>query len=124
MVSNYGDLIAWRKGMDLVVAVYDVTGVFPYDERFGLTAQMRRAAVSIPCNVPEGFGRRNRPDFLRFIRNSRGSTCELETQIEIAKRLKLLDSGVADQMADRANEVGRILNGLHAALERRAKGTD
>ena len=119
MVSNYRDLIAWQKAMDLVVAVYDLTRAFPNEERFGLTSQMRRAAVSIPCNVAEGFGRRNRPEFQRFLRNSRGSTCELETQIEIARRLKLVELNVADAIAERANEVGRILNGLHAALERR-----
>lgn len=122
MTSNYRDLIAWQKAMNLVVAVYDASSGFPRAEQFGLTSQMRRAAISIPCNVAEGFGRRNRPEFQRFIRNSRGSACELETQIELAKRLRLIDEAAGESIANQASEVSRILNGLHAALERSERG--
>ncbi|MBI5864192.1 MAG: four helix bundle protein [Planctomycetes bacterium] len=119
MASSYRDLVAWKKSMDLVTFVYRATTTFPNDERFGLISQMRRAAVSIPANIAEGFGRRNRPEFQRFIRNSRGSSCELETHIEIGKRLGYLNSSSANQLAAAASEVSRILNGLHASLERR-----
>ena len=117
MASSYRDLIAWQKAMDLVSAIYEATAKFPDSERYGLTSQLRRAAVSVPSNIAEGFGRRNRPDFQRFLRTARGSTCEIETQIEIAKRLNLLDPKSAARLEQKTVEVGRILSGLHASLD-------
>ena len=106
MASSYRDLIAWTKAMELVTETYRVTSNLPDSEKFGLTSQMRRAAVSIPSNIAEGFGRRNRPEFQRFIRVARGSTCELETQIEIAARLNYLQVEVARSLFAQAAEVG------------------
>ena len=114
-MKSFRDIIAWQKGMDVVVLVYNVTACFPDTERFGLVSQMRRAAVSIPSNIAEGFGRYNRPDFLRFLRTSRGSLFELQTQIEIAYRLQFsppnptLDAAVA--------ETDRVLQGFIRGLE-------
>lgn len=86
----YKDLEVWKQSMDLVVGVYKATGDFPKDELFGLVSQMRRAAVSIPSNIAEGCGRKNTKEFLQFLYISKGSLLELETQIEIAYRLKYL----------------------------------
>jgi len=86
-ISSYKDLIVWRKSMELVKAVYELTDQLPSDERFGLISQMRRSAVSIPSNIAEGRRRGTRKDFLSFLRIAYGSGAELETQINILKIL-------------------------------------
>ncbi|MDB5296543.1 MAG: ribosomal protein [Phycisphaerales bacterium] len=87
MSRNYRDLIAWQKGMDLVEEVYRATRLFPADEVYGLTSQIRRAAVSIPANVAEGQGRGGAAEFARFLRIAHGSLREVETHALIAERL-------------------------------------
>jgi four helix bundle protein len=101
--------------MELAEAVYRLTASLPSDERFGLTSQLRRAAVAIPSNIAEGDARQSRQDYLRFLRMSRGSLSELSTQIEIAKRVELCNPG--QQVLDLIEEVGRILNALIRSLE-------
>lgn len=86
-LRSYKDLIVWQKSMDLVTAVYNLTGKFPREETYGLTAQIRRATVSIPSNIAEGRLRGFRKEFHQFLRNAYGSGGELETQIAIAKSL-------------------------------------
>lgn len=86
-VRHYSDLIVWQKAMDLVVHVYEVTESFPQREVFGLTNQVRRAAVSIPSNIAEGQGRGTTKDFLHFLAIARGSLQEVETQLLLAYRL-------------------------------------
>ena len=108
--QSYRDLIAWEKAMDLVIRVYRVTGDLPDEERFGLTAQMRRCAVSIPSNIAEGWGRGDNQDFTRFLTIARGSLLELSTQIDICQRLGY--SGAWEPLLDGADEVRRILHGL------------
>ena len=89
---DYRDLVAWQKAMDLVERVYLATNTFPREERYGLTSQIRRAVVSVPSNIAEGQGRRTTDDeLIRFLHISLGSLCELETQLELAVRLKFLD---------------------------------
>ena len=83
-INNYRDLLVWQKGIQLVKAIYQVTHEFPQDERFGLTTQMRRAAVSIPSNIAEGQARRTTREFIHFVSNSEGSLAELDTQLVIA----------------------------------------
>ena len=90
-VKHYSELIAWQKAIDLVATVYQATDSFPQREVFGLTNQMRRAAVSVPSNIAEGQGRSTTKDFLHFLSVARGSLQELETQIIIAHRLSYLD---------------------------------
>ena len=90
MIHTYKDLIVWQKAMDLVVAAYELTENFPKEEIYGLTAQIRRSAVSIPSNIAEGRSRGTRKEYLQYLRISYASGAELETQIEIAKRLKKL----------------------------------
>ncbi|MDY7109703.1 MAG: four helix bundle protein [Planctomycetota bacterium] len=107
---SYRDLIAWQKAMELVVSVYRMTGALPDEERFGLTSQMRRCAVSIPSNIAEGRGRGDNRDFTGFLTVARGSLMELATQIDICPRLGY--TGVWESLMDGADEVRRILQGL------------
>jgi four helix bundle protein len=117
-VKHHQELIAWQKAMDLVEDVYKVSRDFPREEIYALTSQIRRVAVSIPSNIAEGQGRRTTADFLRHLSIAYGSLGEVETQILIAQRLKYLVQGKVEQVLSRAAEVGRILNGLMASLER------
>jgi four helix bundle protein len=112
-IERYEDLIAWQKAHALVLRVYSATQSFPADERFGLTSQIRRAAVSIPSNIAEGFGRHSRPDYLRFLDMALGSTYEVQTQLRLARDLKYLDDPAA---LSEVAEVERILNGLIRSL--------
>lgn len=87
-MNGHKDLIVWQKSMNLVIAVYELTKDFPQSEIYGLTSQMRRSAVSIPSNIAEGSKRKTKNDFLQFIAIAFGSGAELETQVEIVRRLK------------------------------------
>lgn len=98
--------------MDLVLETYRCTASFPKQEAYGLTSQMRRAAVSIPSNIAEGKGRYSRKELLQFLFHARGSLLELRTQITIARELKFLQRTDADALSNRTCEVGRLLNGL------------
>jgi four helix bundle protein len=98
--------------MDLVIDVYRCTKTFPRDELFGLASQMRRSAVSVPSNIAEGKGRHSQKELLQFLYHARGSLLELQTQITVAERLAYLNQHEARPLADHANEVGRLLNGL------------
>lgn len=110
---DYRDLVAWQKAMDLVERVYLATNSFPREERFGLTSQIRRAVVSVVSNIAEGQGRRTTDhELIRFLQISLGSLCELETQLELAVRLKFLDKQDAIEIRASSDEVGRLLNGL------------
>jgi four helix bundle protein len=120
-IDGFKDLIAWQKGMDLVVEVYRLSAHFPPDERFGLTAQVRKAAVSIPSNVAEGYARPSRADYVHFLDISRGSANEVETQLLAAVQLGFVTSEKARRALEMTNEEQRILNGLVEALERGPK---
>ena len=110
--QSHRDLRVWQKSMSLVVAVYRLTRTFPRDELFGLTSQMRRSAVSIPSNIAEGHGRLNRREFNQFLRISRGSMSELQTQLEIAAALKIGEPALLRQAQEVATEVGKMLLSL------------
>lgn len=118
-IQYYRDLIAWQKAMDLCVEVHNATLLFPKQEMFGLSAQLNRAVVSIPSNIAEGHGRRTTADFIHFLTISRGSLNEVETQLTLAMRYRYLAEKDHDDFLERCGEVGRILNGLIDALERR-----
>jgi four helix bundle protein len=118
MNKSYRDLVAWQKAMDLVTAIYQASACFPREELYGLTSQLRRAAVSVPSNIAEGQGRRGRAEFRHFLRQASGSLMELETQMMIAERLRYISPELANQALDRSAEVGRVLNGLINSLER------
>ncbi len=115
-VRSYRDLIAWQKGMALVVEIYKVTSQFPKEEMYGLVSQMRRAAVSIPSNIAEGQGRGSTGEFVLFLGHARGSLYEVETQILAAKTIGFIQNDKADELLGKTAEVGRVLNGLIASL--------
>ncbi len=115
-IKNYRDLIAWQKAMDLVENVYKGTKQFPKEELYGLTSQLRRAAISIPSNVAEGQGRRTDKEFAYFVSVANGSLHEAETQILLAERLQFLDKAASAKLLDSSSEVGRLLNGLAKVL--------
>ena len=119
MVQSFRDLLVWQKGMDLAVLVYEISHKFPRSERFGLTSQVRRAAVSIPSNVAEGkaVGGQTYP---RHVKIALGSEAELQTQLELVKRLKMLNERDADDLIAQTSEVGRMLTGLLNSLPRTA----
>lgn len=115
-------LEAWRKAMDLVIEIYQVTARFPSTERFGLTSQIQRAAVSIPSNIAEGAARGSNRGFLNALHIARGSLNELDTQLIIAQRLGYIQDSEAASLAVRLGELDRILNGLIISLRRRTAG--
>jgi len=116
MGKSYRDLVAWQKAMDLVTEVYRITTSFPKEEMYGLTSQMRRAAVSVPSNIAEGQGRRGVAEFRHFLRQAIGSLMEIETQVMIAQRLGYLGLETTGQILHDSAELGRVLNGLLASL--------
>lgn len=100
--NGYKDLIAWQKGMDLVATIYDATQSFPSHEQFGLTSQLRRAAVSVPSNIAEGKAHYSNRDFVRFLRHARGSLAEIETQVLIAQQRKYLNTETATNLSQKS----------------------
>ena len=121
-ILSFRDLEVWQRGMDLVVAIYRATEALPPGERYGLTSQMRRAAVSIPSNVAEGHARRSDGAYLNHLRIALGSQAELLTEIEAAMRLQFLSAQTAATLIAQVDEVRRMLHGLRRSLERRRNG--
>mgnify|MGYP001562676292 FL=1 len=110
MTKSYKDLIVWQKSIELVVEIYRITAKFPKSELFGIVMQMRKAVVSIPSNIAEGYGRKSWKEKDQFYLISFGSRCELETQIIIAKRLKFIDNKEFVKADGLLDEVLRMLN--------------
>ncbi|HAI14081.1 MAG TPA: four helix bundle protein [Phycisphaerales bacterium] len=114
-VERYEDLIAWQKSYQLVLEVYKVSRYFPKDEQYGLTSQIRRAAVSVPSNIAEGWGRGSRKEYIRFLEIARGSIYELDTQLRLATDLGYMQQQNLDVL-NLTQEVSKILNGLVNSL--------
>lgn len=110
MSQDYRDLVVWQKAMDLTVSIYKLTRTFPKEEIYGLTAQMRRASVSVASNIAEGRGRLNSPEFRQFLGVAQGSTYELETQLGVAKMLGFGTGAAIDEAETLSNEVSRMLS--------------
>ena len=119
MIKSYNDLHAWQKAMDLVEQIYRVTRLFPKEELYGLTSQIRRAAISVPSNIAEGHCR-SRREFVHHLSIAQGSLSEVETQLEIAKRLGYITAEQKQPLLAMAGEIGRMINGLTNSLERHA----
>src|SRR5713226_6924975 len=111
-------LDVWTKGIEFVVKVYKETEGFPKDERFGLTSQLRRAAVSIPANIAEGAGRQSAKEFAHFLSNAQGSASEVETELLIVERLGYWGSMGYTEMRDELDSVGMMLVGLERNVRR------
>lgn len=117
--KHYGELVVWQKAMRLVEEVYAITRGFPKEETYGLTSQVRRAAVSIPSNIAEGQSRGSR-EFSHFLSVAQGSLSEVETQMLIAERLGYVDENRLVPFSDLAGEVGRLTHGLQNSIEKHA----
>ena len=116
MVSSHRDLIVWQKSMDLVVEVYRLLRSMPDEERFSLIDQMRRAAISIPSNIAEGFGRESRAEFKHFLSISSGSRLELQTQLLLCERLGYLTREQTGSALRLSEEIGKMLHALKVSL--------
>ncbi len=120
IVKSYQDLLVWQKGRRLVAAIYTVTSHFPTDEKFGLTSQIKRAAISIPSNIAEGSSKRSTKEFIRFLNIAYGSLCEVETQLFLAQDLGfLVHEESLKPLLDDTAELGRMINGLIRSLNQR-----
>lgn len=117
MATSFRNLRVWQQAIELVLAIYQETRGFPKDETYGLTAQMRRAAVSIPSNIAEGKGMHGDADFKRFPYHARGSLMELQTQVLIAPQLQYLSREKAESLLERCTATGRSLAGLINSLK-------
>lgn len=122
--KGYKDLLVWQRAMDLAAHCYQLTESFPRSEIYGLSAQLRRSAVSVPSNIAEGNSRRSTKEFLRFLSISLGSMAELETQVRIAERLGYMNPETLDSALQISDEVYRMLHGLRVSLERRSHSSN
>jgi four helix bundle protein len=113
---SFRRLLAWQRAMDLVMTTYALTRTLPIDERFGLVSQMRRAAVSVACNISEGKLRDSDREFRRFLGISLGSLAELETQVELVRRLELAGPPATDEALAGIGDVARLIEALRRAL--------
>ena len=108
-IKSYQDLIVWQKSVLLVTDIYALTKNFPQDERFGITSQLNRAAVSVPTNIAEGWGRETSKNYLQFLRISRGSVMEVQTLLIISKNLNYISEEKFDILRNKTEEVGKIM---------------
>lgn len=115
-IKSYQDLVVWQLGMRLARETYLATKALPKEEMYGLASQMRRASVSVPANIAEGYGRGSRRDYISFLRISRGSLYELQTQVQLCEGLQVLSPNACASLLSLANECSRVLNGLITSL--------
>ena len=115
--QNYKDLVVWQKGIALAKLIYRLSARFPGEEKFGLVAQMRRAAISIPSNIAEGQARRTTGEFIQFISHAEGSVAELNTQLILATELRFCSNDNAQPASELTEHLRRMLNGLRRKLQ-------
>jgi four helix bundle protein len=117
MEQSFRKLVVWQRAMQLTVAIYRLTRDFPREETYGLTSQMRRAAVSLPSNIAEGHGRLSTKEFRQFLGIARASNFELQTQLEIARELQFGKLGFIDEAESLSHEVGRMIYAILASTK-------
>ncbi len=117
MLKNYKELKVWQKSYQLCLEIYRITVKFPKEEKYGLTSQIRRSAVSIPSNIAEGYGRKTTLDYTSMLYISYGSVCELETQVLLAGDLDLIEKGELSTLNKDIAEIERMLKALIKSLE-------
>ncbi|HTR27222.1 MAG TPA: four helix bundle protein [Terriglobales bacterium] len=120
MGRSYRDLVAWQKAMKFVTRIYVATRDFPSEERYGLTNQLRRAAVSVPSNIAEGQARSSPNEFHHFLSQARGSLAEIETQLSIAGTLRYITAHAVDSLSADVDELGRVVTGLMSSIKNQA----
>ncbi|CAB4325411.1 four helix bundle protein [Brucella sp. 6810] len=108
-VNSYRDLVVWQQAMDLVTEIYKLTVGWPKEEIYGLTSQVRRAAISVPANIAEGFGRENRGSYQQFLRIAQGSLKEMETHLLIAESLGFMQDETIKSILVKSESVGKLL---------------
>lgn len=111
-MQTHKDLEVWQKGISLVTDIYQLTSEFPKEEVYGLTSQIRRAAVSIPSNIAEGAARQSNKEYIQFLYMALGSLMELETQLIIAQNINFIYEDSLNQLQMKIDEIGKMLNGL------------
>jgi four helix bundle protein len=116
-IKTYKDLEVWRKSMDLCISIYNATSIIPSEEKFGLTSQIRRSAVSIPSNIAEGWGRSSRKEYINFLYIARGSCFELDTQIILADEMHFLEKPTSEKIRENIKSVAMMLNKLISRLK-------
>ncbi|MGB1448765.1 MAG: four helix bundle protein [Flavobacteriaceae bacterium] len=117
-IQSYKDLLIWQKGIALVKSVYRVCEDLPKDEIFGLQSQMKRAAISVPSNIAEGYGRNYTQSYLQFLRIARGSLLELETQLIIAKELDLIREKLFEKVQGLITEENKMINAFIRSISK------
>ncbi len=116
-MHNFKDLNVWKKARQLVQEVYLITAKFPKEEKFGLTSQIRRSAISIPSNIAEGCGRKTQKDFCKFLYIAQASSFEFETQLMLSLDLGFIDNAAFGKHSNELNEIQKMLNGLINSIE-------
>jgi four helix bundle protein len=124
MGQSFRELIAWQRAMELVTEVYRATESFPRNEIYGLTAQLRRAAVSIASNIAEGQARHSHREFMHFLSTARGSSAEVQTQLLIAKNLTYIETDQAETLVEQTSNVCRLINALYSSIDRRTNNAE
>jgi len=125
VIQSYRDLLVWSGAMDLAEVCYRLSTGFPRDEAYGLTAQIRRSAVSVPANIAEGYGRENTGSYVQFLKVAQGSLKELETHLMLAERVGIVRAEATGSALERCDAVGKMLNALIRSLQRhRTKDTE
>jgi len=120
-IESFKDLFVWQKGIELVNNIYKATKKFPKDELYCLTSQIRRAAISIPANIAEGWGRGTTKNYIQFLEISRGSLFELNTLIIISYNQEYISKETCDEVENKLIEIGRMLNAIITKLESKNK---
>jgi len=115
-MKSHKDLHVWQKSINLVTDIYDITKEFPKEELFGLTNQLRRAAVSIPSNIAEGSARNHNKEFIQFLYIAQGSCAEIETQLTISQNLNFISESTLKQLNEKLTEIRNMLIGLIKSL--------
>jgi four helix bundle protein len=119
MLKNYRELLVWQKSYQLCLEIYRITKGFPKEEKFGLTSQIRRAVVSVPSNIAEGYGRKTTPEYIHALYVAYGSNCELETQILFSRDLGYIEVEDMKKLQEGIGEVERMLKALIKSLEKK-----
>ena len=119
-IKSYKDLLIWQKGIDLVIKLYELVEDFPKEEMYALTSQLKRASVSIPSNIAEGYGRNSSQSYIHFVSISRGSLFELETQLLVAQKLKFIKnetlfSDLMNQITEESKMINSFINKLESS---------
>ncbi len=119
MLKSFRELKVWQKSYDLCLEVFRITKKFPGEERYVLSSQMRRSALSIPSNIAEGYGRKTRADYIRILYIAYGSACELDTQISLSRDLNYIKDSLLEKLQEEISEVGIMLRALIRALKKK-----